>query len=285
MMKLNKQPRLATAIALVLVLFTTACKKTATSPTAPLVVTGVQLTANDKFGNVLTDNNGKTLYFFAMDVSGTSACNDGCALTWLPFYKDAPTIGTGLTATDFATITRADGSKQNTYKGWPIYYYTGDAKAGDVTGDGLEKLWFVAKADYTVMLGNAQLVGKDGVQYTSLSKPGKEISQYLTDAYGRTLYAFTPDKFKKNNYTKADFSNDAIWPIYKVDAVQSVPSILDKTQFDVITVFGKTQLVYKGWPMYYYISDNGVRGGTTGVSVPSPGVWPIVNLNSPVAPN
>jgi predicted lipoprotein with Yx(FWY)xxD motif len=284
-MKLKNQNSLIIAIALLLIAFTSACKKTAGTDNAnPLVVTGVQLTANAKFGNILTDNNGKTLYSFSMDVSGASSCNDGCALTWLPFYKDTPVLGTGIDPADFSTITRADGSKQNTYKGWPIYYYKADVKAGDVNGDGINNFWFVAKPDYSVMLANAQLVGRDGVQYTSLSKPGQEVSQYLTDAYGRTLYAYAPDKFKKNNYTKPDFSNDAIWPVYTVTALQSVPSILDKTQFDMITVFGKTQLVYKGWPLYYFGTDAGVRGSTKGVSVPAPGVWPIVNSNSTVAP-
>jgi predicted lipoprotein with Yx(FWY)xxD motif len=284
-MKPQKQTVLIIAIAAILIFFNSSCKKSSiTDPLAAAPVTGVQLTSNAKFGNIITDNNGKALYAFSMDVGGTSNCNDGCALTWLPFYKETPVIGTGLAAADFGTITRADGSKQNTYKGWPIYYYKGDAKAGDANGDAVNNLWFIAKADYTVMLGNAQLVGRDGVQYTSLSKPGQEVSQYITDAYGRTLYAYAPDKFKKNNYTKSDFSNDPTWPIYTVNTVLSIPSILDKTQFDVITVFGKTQLVYKGWPLYYFGPDAGVRGKTLGVSVPTAGVWPILNANSVVAP-
>ncbi len=284
-MKTKKQNSLIAVLTVTLVLFIAACKKdvSTVSPVAAKV-TGIKLTANDKFGSIITDNNGRTLYFFAIDATGTSGCNGGCALTWTPYYVETPVIGTGLLATDFATTTRTDGSKQTTYKGWPIYYYSGDKNAGDVNGDAIGSTWFVAKADYTVMLANAQLVGKDGVQYTSLSKAGTEISQYITDPSGRTLYTFSPDKFNVNNYTKADFSNDAIWPIYSVNAVLSIPSILDKTQFAIITVFGKTQLAYKGWPLYYYGGDAAVRGSTKGVSVPVPGVWPIVNSNSTVAP-
>lgn len=284
-MKTKKQNRLITVLAVILVLFSTACKKNAVvvSPVAAKV-TGIQLTANTKFGSILTDNNTRSLYFFAIDATGSSGCNGSCALTWLPFYVETPVIGTGLLATDFATITRTDGSKQTSYKGWPMYYFSGDANAGDVNGDAVGTTWFVAKADYTVMLANAQLLGRDGVQYTSLSKAGTEISQYITDPTGRTLYAFSPDKFKVNNYTKADFSNDAVWPIYIVNSVLSIPSILDKTQFAIITVFGKTQLTYKGWPLYYFGADAAVRGSTKGVSVPVPGVWPITNLNSTVAP-
>jgi len=52
--------------------------------------------------------------------------------------------------------------------------------------------------------------------------------------------------------------------------IQRLPSILVKTDFDTINVFGKIQLVYKGWPLYYFGADGGVRGNTKGVSVPTP---------------
>ena len=36
------------------------------------------------------------------------------------------------------TLTRPDGATQVTYGGLPLYYWQGDTKAGDVTGDGVE---------------------------------------------------------------------------------------------------------------------------------------------------
>ena len=68
-----------------------------------------------------------------------------------------------------------------------------------------------------------------------------------------------------------------------------VPSILDKTLFSSITIYGKTQLTYEGWPMYYYGSDvdavsGAFRGSNKGVSVPKPNVWPAFQKNSPAAP-
>lgn len=284
-MKTKKRYFSIIATAIIVLLLNNGCKKS-NDTAAPVAgpVTGVQLTANSKFGNILTDNNGRSLYFFALDANGSSSCTGGCALVWKPLNLETPTLSTSLLATDFATVTRDDGSKQTTYKGWPLYYYSKDTNIGDALGDGVGTTWFIGKPDYSVMFANAQLVGRDGVQYTSLSKPGQEVSQYITDANGRTLYAYSPDKFKKNNYTKADFSNDPIWPVYTVSALQSIPSILDKSQFDVITVFGKTQLVYKGWPLYYFGTDAGLRGSTKGVSVPTAGIWPITNLNSAIAP-
>ena len=263
--------------------FTTSCKKNQTvDPTSTLALTGVQLSTNAKLGVVITDNNGRSLYFFSKDVAGASTCVDACAATWLPFFKDSPAIGTGLTATDFAVITRTDGSKQNTYKGWPLYYYSGDVNVGDTNGDAVGNLWAIAKADYTVMFANAQLVGLDGLNYNDQGVAATGSSQFITDPNGRTLYMFSKDTHNTNTFTKADLSNNTIWPIFEVTGVTSIPTVLDKTVFITITVFGKTQLVYKGHPLYYFGQDAGIRGSTKGVSFPTPGaaVWKINNTST-----
>lgn len=274
------------ALAIILMICFASCKKdsSSTDNNTPAPVTGVMLNSSGNFGSIMTDNNGRSLYFFAIDANGSSGCTDGCAVLWPAFYKENPSIGTGLTASDFGVITRADGSKQTTYKGWPLYYYQNDTKAGDVNGDKIGNTWFVAKADYTVMLANTQLVGNNGTQYNSQMQPGQGITQLITDATGRTLYAFSPDKYNKNTFTKSDFSNNAVWPVYEMASIQSIPSVLDKTQFSVIDVFGKKQLVYKGWPLYYFGNDQMVRGSTKGVSVPQPGVWSVTNASTAVAP-
>ena len=260
-----------------------ACKKDNNSgPAKPTV--HIQVKQDATFGSVMTDSAGRTLYFFSIDANGSSGCTGGCVTAWPVFYKENPTLDTALAASDFGSITRTDGAKQTTYKGWPLYYFQNDLKAGDIKGDGAANIWFVAKPDYTVMLANTQLVGKDGVQYDHTLKPGTEVTQYITDAYGRTLYSFSPDHSNKNTFTKSDFSNNTVWPCDTNAVIKKIPSILDKTQFGTVNVFGKTQLSYKGWPMYYFGADAGVRGSTKGVSVPTPGIWPYLNGSSPIAP-
>jgi predicted lipoprotein with Yx(FWY)xxD motif len=59
----------------------------------------------------------------------------------------APTVGTGLDASDFTTITRDDGTKQIAFYGQPLYYFAADAAAGDVKGQGLNEKWYVIGAD------------------------------------------------------------------------------------------------------------------------------------------
>jgi predicted lipoprotein with Yx(FWY)xxD motif len=90
------------------------------------------------FGNVLTGPNGKTLYTHAGDSATKSTCDGACAATWPPLAtKGQPRAGAGVTG-QLGTVARADGTTQVTYGGMPLYYWEGDAKAGDVTGNGLE---------------------------------------------------------------------------------------------------------------------------------------------------
>ncbi|MCF2490506.1 hypothetical protein [Dyadobacter sp. CY347] len=253
----------------------------------PAVTNDIQLKDNSTLGKILTDKDGKTLYFFTKDAAGTSTCSGNCEVTW-PVFAIADIsklkIDGGLTAGDFANITRADGKPQTTYKGWPLYYYKNDAAAGEANGENVGGIWFVAKTDYTIMLANTQLVGLDGKSYKPDLTEGTGETQFFVDDMGRTLYAFARDSSGINNWTTNDPEKDKTWPIYGADEIKGIPSGVDKALFSTIDVFGKKQLTYKGWPLYYFGPDEMKRGMTKGVSVPRPGVWPIVNKDSPNAP-
>jgi predicted lipoprotein with Yx(FWY)xxD motif len=278
------------AFALSLIVGFSSCSKNSSGgygnnpPPVTTPAVSIQLKTDSRFGSVLADGAGKSLYFFSLDGNGQSACTAGCLTVWPVVYIANPILGTGLAAADFKTITRSDGALQTTYKGWPLYTYAGDGTTTDVKGDGIENIWFVAKPDYSIMLVEGQLKGNDGLNYDSTYKVGTGASFYITDDRGVTLYSFSIDKSGKNNYTAADFSNDAFWPIVQLSAVQNVPSTLDKTAFSSITVFGKPQLTYKGWPVYRFGPDSLTRGNNKGISVPSPGVWPVMDEFSATAP-
>ncbi len=268
-------------IAFIIFLIIPGCSKSDNTPSSPIEV---QLSTNASLGNILIDKDGRTLYYFANDASGTSTCTGGCELVWPAFTMDAITadkFGAGLDVADFTTITTASGKTQLVYKGRPLYYYapsTGSTNTpeapGQTTGENVGGVWFVAKPDYSIMLTNAQLVGNDGKSYTSDYKEGTGKTIYFTDGNGITLYAFINDRFDKNNFTKPDFSNNAIWPIYETNKIV-VPSTLDASLFNTIDVFGKTQLTYKGWPLYYFGQDAMVMGSNKGVSIGAPGIWPV----------
>ena len=243
---------------------------------------GLQMSANTQFGNILTDADGKTLYFFSNDTKGTSTCSGNCIATWPVYYSSEKSTDLKIDKSLLGEITREDGSKQSTYKGWPLYYYAGDSQSGQVKGDAVNKIWYVAKPDYLLMVANAQLIGHDTKNYLGDYTEGTGKTIYLTDDKGRTLYAFKPDKFNKNNYTAADFSNDAIWPIFQKET-GALPSLVRTADIAVITVYGKKQLTFKGWPLYYFGQDI-QRGDNKGISFPRVGVWPIINDNTAVAP-
>lgn len=269
-------------IGLCLLTFFFACSKKDDVKDPSSAKKGLQLASNAKFGAVITDNTGKTLYFFAIDANGTSGCTGGCEVIWPVYYSAELSDNAGINAADVGVITRADGKKQNTYKGWPLYYYKNDVAAGDINGDGVGGTWFVGKTDYSIMLVNNQLVGENTKQYTETLAEGPGITQYFTDGNGRTLYAFAPDKSNKNTYTNADFSNNGLWPLYESD-VKSLPSVIKAEFAGQITVFGRKQLTYKGWPLYYFGQDT-KRGDNKGVSYPVPGIWPVVKLSTTAAP-
>jgi predicted lipoprotein with Yx(FWY)xxD motif len=104
---------------------------------------------------VLVDAQGHTLYLYQKDVAGkSSSCAAACATAWPPVTGSAaPTAGTGVTAAKLGTITRADGSKQITYYGWPLYRHATDVKAGDVTGEKVDAAWFAVSPVGTAVGG------------------------------------------------------------------------------------------------------------------------------------
>ena len=234
----------------------------------------VKITETESMGKVITDAYGRTLYFFTKDANGASLCTGGCLTNWPIYYAEGIKVGEGLNAVDFGSIDRGDGTMQTTYKGWPLYYFVNDMLPGEMKGEGLIGKWFVAKPDYSIMITDNQLTGLNQVNYKADYTPGDEVIQYFTDEKGKTLYTWTNDRFNINKFTKPDFSNNGVWPIYEKSQIV-IPSVLNKSDFGVIDVYGKCQLTYKGWPLYYFGQDMMIRGNNKGVSVPAPGVWPV----------
>lgn len=99
-------------------------------------------TGSTSKGSVLTDAKGMTLYTFAKDADGKSACNGPCATNWPVLKAEASDKAEG----GYTVIARDDGSKQWAYKGKPLYTFAKDQKPGDITGDGfLNGAWHLAQ--------------------------------------------------------------------------------------------------------------------------------------------
>jgi predicted lipoprotein with Yx(FWY)xxD motif len=102
-----------------------------------------KVTSKEGVGSFLVDGKGMTLYVFKKDAPGKSNCAGECLAKW-PAFTGAGATGAGVSAKDFASITRAEGGKQTTYKGAPLYTFAGDKAAGDTKGQGLKDVWYVA---------------------------------------------------------------------------------------------------------------------------------------------
>lgn len=103
----------------------------------------IKLSSTTKLGVFFTDQNGRTLYYFTKDAEDLNACQGNCLTNWPIFYAEQLQIPATLNAADFSVITRTDGTKQTTYKGWPLYYFVQDKSPGDVKGEGVNDVWFV----------------------------------------------------------------------------------------------------------------------------------------------
>lgn len=84
---------------------------------------------------VLANAKGLTLYWFAPDTLGRSACYGSCAAYWPP-VTGRPAAGPGVTGR-LGTIKRSGGQLQATYKGHPLYTYVGDSAPGQARGNNL----------------------------------------------------------------------------------------------------------------------------------------------------
>src|ERR1700682_242478 len=106
-------------------------------------VAGAEKARHTAAGKGWTDDKGMTLYTFDDDRKGKSNCYDDCAKGWPPFTAAADAKSEGK----WTVVDRTDGTKMWAYDGRPLYTWFKDTKPGDVTGDLVEGLWHVAKAE------------------------------------------------------------------------------------------------------------------------------------------
>ena len=118
---------------------------TVTIKTATMSVKGKSITA-------LVNNQGMTLYYNTSDTA-SSVCSGGCASAWPPVVSTSvPSPVSALPGT-LSLLTDANGS-QVTYNGHPLYTYSGDSAPGQVNGDGVGGVWFVAPTNLAAASGS-----------------------------------------------------------------------------------------------------------------------------------
>jgi predicted lipoprotein with Yx(FWY)xxD motif len=111
----------------------------------PAVGTTVMIVQKSAIGYVLAEANHQVVYTYSKDKKGGKpTCTGSCAQTWLP-ATGVPQAGPAdVFPAKFGLVTRADGTKQITYNGYPLYLFK-DAKPLATTGDGMGGVWHVVK--------------------------------------------------------------------------------------------------------------------------------------------
>jgi predicted lipoprotein with Yx(FWY)xxD motif len=114
----------------------------ASSSSGPMVVA-----KSTSLGTILTDGGGRTLYLFQKDTGPKSTCSGACASNWPPFTATSkPAVSGGASAGDLTLVKRSDGKMQVTYKGHPLYFFSGDQSAGQTNGQAVNAFgaeWYV----------------------------------------------------------------------------------------------------------------------------------------------
>jgi predicted lipoprotein with Yx(FWY)xxD motif len=104
-------------------------------------------TSRSGLGRIVVNGQGRTLYLFEKDTHSHSACSGICAAYWPPVLANGKAIAmTGAKQSLIGSIARADGSRQVTYAGHPLYVFSGDSGRGQTNGEGLKDFgagWYV----------------------------------------------------------------------------------------------------------------------------------------------
>jgi predicted lipoprotein with Yx(FWY)xxD motif len=124
-------------------------------------------TRDTGLGPILVDSQGRTLYLFAKDTGPDSTCGGSCASVWPPVpVSGVPHAANGAAASKIAVITRPGGSRQLSYARHPLYYFAGDNKAGQTSGQAIDEFgakWYAVDSAGTAVL-NAPSNANNGRQ-------------------------------------------------------------------------------------------------------------------------
>jgi predicted lipoprotein with Yx(FWY)xxD motif len=102
-------------------------------PDTPL---DVQIIAESGRFVLRTNDPAKALYTYDRDAPGRSTCSGSCAVAWPPLRVSERARPIGR----WKIIARADGARQWTFDGKPIYTNAGDPEAR-AAGDGAGGVW------------------------------------------------------------------------------------------------------------------------------------------------
>ena len=202
-------------------------------------------------GSLILAESGLSLYTFDDDTDGVSTClgtagdTTSCAGNWPPLL-----LSGAVAASDgFSFITRDDGEFQWAYNNQALYTYVQDSAQGDISGDGVNDVWHLARPMpiKTAMINDLEsYVANQTI--LSATQSSEVLTPERANKEGFTLYTFDMDVTNSSACVGAciDF-----WPPLLADegAQAKAPlSIIDLGE-------GLSQWAYKGKPLYFFAND------------------------------
>ena len=111
----------------------------------PAVGTTVMIVQKTAIGYVLAEASRQVVYTYSKDKKyGKPTCTGACAETWIPATGTPQAGPADVFPAQFGLVTRANGTKQITYNGLPLYLLKGAAGLA-TTGNGQGGVWHVVK--------------------------------------------------------------------------------------------------------------------------------------------
>ncbi|MEV6793542.1 SCO0930 family lipoprotein [Streptomyces sp. NPDC051320] len=218
-----------------------------------------------KLGKVVTDSAGFTLYRFDKDTASPpkSNCDGDCAKAWPAVPAGSVTSAPGTDAALLGEVTRADGSKQLTIAGWPMYRYAKDTEAGDANGQGVGGTWYASAPDgkkaAPAAAGATAAGSADSMPGLSVRKDPK-LGNIIVDKRGMTVYRLTKDSAwpMKSACTGACLSK---WPVVAPVPKDQTAGIIKKGFVTFNRPDGLKQQSINCWPVYTFSGD--IKPGDT----------------------
>ncbi|WP_328930489.1 SCO0930 family lipoprotein [Streptomyces sp. NBC_00190] len=208
-------------------------------------------------GSAVTDGEGFTLYRFDKDTPKPpkSNCEGDCAKAWPAVAADDATAGAGIEAGLLGSVERADGTRQLTLAGWPVYRYAKDTKAGDTLGEGVGGTWHALGADGKPAAAAKKAPAQAQAQSSELSiTKNVMLGDIIADGAGQTLYRFDKDSAWPMKIGCLDACLDTWKPAKPVDKTK-VTGIAAELIGSVKRPDGSEQLTIDCWPVYTFTGD------------------------------
>ncbi len=241
----------------------------------------ISIVSDPKLGKILVGDKGMTLYIFTKDQANKSNCGPDCLANWPPLLtKGTPKIGSGLDQSLLGSTKLADGSMIVTYNKMPLYYFVGDTKAGDVTGQDAGGVWYVIAPDGKYV--DEEVSSKAPAPAATTAPASNEatinvasdakLGKILVGNNGMTLYMFTKDGPNQVN-CKGDCLK--AWPPLVTEGKPVLGEGVDASLISTASLPDGSMIVtYNKLPLYFWKKDT-KAGDVTGQGVG--GVWYVVS--------